>query len=337
MLTGQGDRATPFIIARRGTKHYKQIWAEEDAALGLADPPPPREKLPENQPRGSVEQVDDDTVETDQVSGGPVLNRLLATMRYEHRPEEKDRPNGLMNGEATVNGLTNGDHASDLPDAPSFLGDEPSARPPATAFAESANPNWKVPTTRPDFGAVDERLKAELRYIGFLGAESEPDYDAHYDDEVAQRLRFLQAELRRVMIMNGARKARVLQLAEEQMGFQEYGTIRDDLDNQVIQAFLKRNRTLGKGKKNVKRPAGGAGGAHPTTGVVGAAGTSKPGIGDVARLLLDRRQRWKGTVEPVFSDNVTRVRGSGDSIFKPEDMGPFIQAEKERLEEESAD
>ena len=336
-LRERGDRATPFIIARRGAKHYKQVWAEEDANYNFTEPPPPPNKLSGNQPRGSADQIDDDNAHTDHVSGGPMLNRLLATMRFEHRPEEKERVHGVTNGDGSTNGFMNGDHG-DLPDAPPPNGEEETSRPPATAFAESSQPQWKVPTAKQDFGAVDERLKAELRYIGFLGAEAEPDYDAHYDDEIAQRLRVLQAELKQVMILNGARKARLYDLAKEQMGFQEFSAIRDDLDNQVVQAFLKRNRTLGKGKKHVKRPAAGAaGGAHAGAGVVGGAGVSKPGIGDVARTLLDRRRRWRETLEPVFSEDVITVRGAGDLVFTPEVMEPLMQAERERLEEELAE
>ena len=133
------------------------------------------------------------------------------------------------------------------------------------------------------------------------------------------------------MIVNGARKARLLQIAEEHMGHQEFTTIRDDLDSQVVQAFAKRNRTIGKGKKNVKRPGGAGGGSH----FAGGAGVSKPGIGDAARTLIDRRKRWIGTIVPIFSDDVTKVRTSGDNIFNDEDIAPFIAAEKERLDEET--
>ena len=315
-------------------RHYKEVWAEEDAQ-GSREPSSSR-KLPENQPRGNVEQLDDNLAETDQVSGGPVLNRLLSTLRFEHRPEEKEKPNGTTNGDTFMNGMTNGDHGSEhglgIDTSASGAGaDDTSQRPVATAFPEAAQPGWKVPTARSDFAATDERLKQELRYLGFLGADAEPDYDAHQDDEIGQRIRELQGLLKQTMIRTGAMKARLLPFAEERMGHQEFTTISDDLDHQLVQAYTKRNRSLGKGKKHAKRPAG-ADGASAAGGA--GAGVSKPGIGDLARTLMDRRTRWKTTIEPIFSDDVRRVRGPDESIFKEEDMRPFYQAERERLEEE---
>ena len=314
-------------MPRRGTKGYKEIWAEEDGIS--VDSQHGKERLPANQPRGSLEQMDDDVAETDKVSGPPMLNRLLSTMRFEHRPEDKEKMNGILNGDSTMNGLSNGD--GEPPNEPN--NDD---RPPATYFPEPNNPNWKVPSQRQDYNQVDERLKGELRFLGFLGQEDEPDFDAHYDDEVAQRLRFLQGQLRKQMVINGARKARLLQIAEEQMGYQEFATIREDLDNQVNQAFTKRNRTIGKGKKNVKRPGGAGGGSHFPAGG-GGPGISKPGIGDAARIVLDRRRRWKAAIEPAFSEDITQQRGADDSIFNEKDMAPLIAAETEKLDEELAE
>ena len=320
-LTEQGDRVTPFAMPRRGTKHYTQIWAEEDGSISV-DSQQPKDRLPTNQSRGSLDQMDDETAETDQISAGPMLSRLLSTLRFEYRPED----HGGLNGESAST-WTNGDaeakgHADPNDD-----------RPPATVFAESNTPGWKIPGAKQDYLQAEERLKAELRYIGFLGQDDEPDYDAHFDDEVAQRLRLLQSELRKQMIINGARKARLAQIADEHMAYQEFATIRDDLDAQVVQAFSKRNRTLGKGKKNVKRPGGAGGGSHYPAAST-STGISKPGIGDVARSLMDRRRRWNATIGPVFSEDATKVRGWEDSIFFDEDIALLIAAEKERLEEE---
>ena len=305
-------------MPRRSNKTYQQIWAEEDGIV--TSDAHNRDKPPANQARGSIELMDDHVAETEDISTGPMTSRFLSAMRFEHRPEDKEKVNGLVNGE--TNEAVNGDIAE-------ANGEQNhDDRPPATYFPESNTPAWKTGVAKQDYVQVDERLKQELRYIGFLGQEDEPDYDAHYDDEVAQRLRFLQSELRKQMIINGARKSRLLQMAEEQMGYQEYTTIRDDLDSQVVQAFSKRNRLTGKGKKNVKRPSA-AGGLSAT-----GAGVSRPGIGDMARTLMDRRRRWKSTIEPVFSDDVTKVRISDESIFKDEDMASFVAGEKERLDEE---
>lgn len=288
-----------------------------------------------------MDQMDDETAETEQISAGPLLNRLLSTMRFEHRAtpgEDKVTTNGTLNGNpsAPTNGLTNGEPN---PDIDLLLNDDkPERLPPATFIPDSTQPGWKVPTTKLEYTQIDERLKAELRYIGFLGPDAEPDYDAHYDDDVAQRLRFLQSDLRKLSIANGARKARILELARERMAYQEYSTILEDLDAQVQQAYLKRTRTLGKGKKHAKRPGGAGGGSHYVggggAGGGGLAGVTKPGIGDVARQLVERRRHWIDSIGPVFNEDITEVKGEGQGVFGEGEMAGLKKAEREGWDEE---
>lgn len=311
----------------------------------MAPDMPYQNKLPPNQPRGSLEQMDDDTAESDLISNGPLLNRLLSTMRFEHRAppnEEKGHPNGLSNG-AGESSLTNGDSINGVGFEPNAFDEainnsnKPASIPPATALPESARQTSNIPNL--SHAQIDERLKAELRHIGFLAPDEEPDYDAHKDDEIAERLRYLQNRLRDVMIMNGARKLRVLELAGEQMAYQEYSTILEDLDSQVQQAYLKRARTAGKNKKNAKRPGGPGGGGHGTQGGVsngglGVGGISKPGIGDIARTLMTRRGKWEEKIGPVFTGDIRRVRGKGEGIFGDNEMAPLIRLETERLQED---
>lgn len=281
-----------------------------------------------------MEQIDDDILETDQVSLGPVATRLLSTMRYEHRApptETQDKPNGFTNGTDAMafefgNGDT-GDLAAKDPPTDDRI-------PPATFFPESSQPGWKVPSQKIDYAHGDERILQELRHLGFINAEEVPDYDAHADDEIAERLRYLQVELKKQSIINGARKARLLQLAQERMAHQEYSTILDDLDGQVQAAYLKRNRSLGKGKKNAKRPGGAGGGSHYVPGPAGGQGTARPGIGDQAKIIMERRVKWKDTISPIFNDDVNKVRSGEETIFAPEIMKELEAAERERWDEE---
>ena len=305
---------------------------------------PEQDRLPPNQPRGSIEQMDDETAETDQISSGPLLNRLLSTMRFEHRnspSEDKSQPNGLPNGigePSVTNGeLPNGTaHDTNPTEEPS---NKPQPLPSATSLPDSARPPSNAPSLT--HAQIDERLRAELRHIGFLSPDNEPDYDAHYDDEIAERLRYLQGRLKETSVRNGAMKARVLQLAEAIMAYQEYSTILEDLDSQVQQAYMKRTRTLGKSKKNTKRPGGAGGGSHPIQGGVstagggGVGGISKPGIGDVARQLMTRRGKWEEQIGPVFNGDVRRVRGKGEGIFGDSIMEPLMRQERERWDEEA--
>ncbi|KAJ9191726.1 hypothetical protein DTO166G4_2990 [Paecilomyces variotii] len=330
-LKEKGDRTTPFVMPRRGKKHYTEVWAEEDGALSVDVSNPDRDRLPLNQGRGNIEQVTDDTLETDKVSVAPLVSRLYSLLRYEHRAPPDENANGAANGETSTNGVLNGDSAMDIDHPPG----EPETKPmpSATSFPDASPSGFKVPAAKLEHAQLDERLKAELRYVGFLGPDDNPDYDAHYDDDIAQRLRLLQSELKKQMIINGARKSRLLDIARERMAYQEYSTIHDDLDSQVQQAYLKRTRTLGKSKKGSQakhRPGGAGGGSH----IVSAAGVGRPGIGDVARTLMDRRKRWRDCIGPVFKDSKTTVPSKDETVFDPAVMAELEKAELEGWDEE---
>jgi transcriptional adapter 3 len=336
-LRERGDRIVSMHIPKRGKRHYTEIWAEEDGAMSVDLPQQGRDKLPPNQARGNIEDMDDSTAETDQISVGPLLSRLLATLRPERRAppsEEKPATNGLTNGEANMNGETNGD-IGDLNLPPS---EGPAPIPAAAYMADSSSEAWKKAThPKLDQAQVAERLKQELRHIGFLSPDAEPDYDGHFDDELAARLRFLQSRLKERMIINGSRKARLMDLVKERMAHQEYNTILEDLDGQVVGAYSKRTRTMGKNKKT-KRPGGAGGGSH----FVGNAGMAKPGIGDMTKTVMERRKKWKDSIGTVFDSEfkVPRVknpRGEDTSIFKPEDMAEFVAKEKEAWDEDGDD
>jgi len=326
-LREKGDRTNAFVIPRRGKKHYRDVWAEEDGAMSIDGPSQDRGTLPPNQARGNLEEMDEAMAETDQVSAGPVLSRLLATMRPENRAPL-----------AESNGATNGDSggAGENADLNDILGIvEPPPLQPATFMTESSTDSWKKAThPKLDHSQVDERIKQELRHIGFLPPDSEPDYDAAYDDDVAARLRYLQGQLKEVSIQNAAKKARLMDLAKERLAHQEFSTICEDLDSQVNAAYTKRTRTMGKNKKN-KRPGGAGGGSH----FAGGQGQAKPGIGDMTKTLMERRKKWMTDIGPVFDSErsltkVPRSRDEGSSIFKPEDMAEYVKRERESWDEE---
>ncbi|KAG6014384.1 hypothetical protein E4U43_006592 [Claviceps pusilla] len=330
-LRERGDRVSPFVMPKRGKRHYTEIWAEEDGAMAIDSPHQGREKLPPNQPRGSIENMSDSIGETDALSIGPLGSRLLQLLRPEHRSQgadDKPAANGVTNGDTSMNGDVNGEEQNGDDKLNSF--------PPATYMTESSTEAWKKAThPKLEYAQVDERLKQELRYIGFLPQEGfEGEYDGHYDDEVAGRLRLLQSRLKEQMLINGARKARLTELVRERMANQEYQTILEDLDSQVQAAYLKRTRTMGKTKKT-KRPGGAGGGSHF---VGGAAGTARPGIGDQTKTLMERRKRWIDTIGSVFDDEnlnkVPRQSNPDSSIFKPADMAELIKREKAQWDEE---
>ncbi|KAK3934059.1 histone acetyltransferase subunit 3-like protein [Diplogelasinospora grovesii] len=408
-LRERGDRVTPFVMPKRGKKHYTEIWAEEDGAMAI-DSSPRRDKLPPNQARGSIENMDDEVAETDKLSVGPLLSRLLQAMRPEHRappPADPAMTNGIYsladgdigNGldfnfslstdppppppppvQSGINGGTNGIISNGMMTNGvvnngvngSTEPGQSNSLPPATYMPESNSEAWrKASHPKLDYSQVDERIKQELRHIGFLpllpdvppsnGGPNQPDpaavadYDGHFDDEVAARMRLLQSRLREQVLLNGARKARLTELVKERMAYQEYQTILEDLDSQVQAAYLKRTRTMGKKPKKARpgqpatAPAAGAAGAGGANGANGGggAGMARPGIGDLTRTLMERRRKWIDRIGPVFLDENTEAiggssvskvpHGPDSSIFKPGDMADLIKKEKDLWDEEVED
>lgn len=114
------------------------------------------------------------------------------------------------------------------------------------------------------------------------------------------------------------------------MAHQEFQTIQDDLDQQIVQAFLKRNRTMNKPSKNKKRPGGST---APATSI--GTGIGKPGIGDVARTLIDRRRRWMDTLQGIFDEDFTKAKAGGDKLFTAELMKERAKTEDENWDEET--
>lgn len=320
-LKERGDRVTPYLIPARGPRGYKEIWAAEDGMDGVA---PPRKQEPNpNEARGSMEDMNDDTAETDEISLGPVMNRLLSILRPSPSTNSKKEPVEDIDGDTS---MLNGDADQTAPGAA-----------PTTAI-EDTKPTTCLPPDAPrppnlpqlDYAEIESRAIQELRHIGFLGPNDMPDLASHNDDEVAARLRTLQHELRRVSRINNMRKARVLELTEERMAMQEYSNIADDLDNQVNAAYLKRNRSLGK---SGSKKGGGGGGSSARPGQKGVAGVGAGGggrgVSDGVRALMQKRRDWIEMVGPVVGFGRPPIPGDEETIFDEASMKRLEKAERE--------
>lgn len=320
-LKERGDRFTPYVIPQRGAKGYKEVWAAEDGLTGI-EPPAKPENNP-NEARGSMEDMDDNTAETDEVSLGPVMSRLMSVWRPAPNGHTKKEPDDVdaTNGDISMsNGVD--DSFAPQPDTVAASGGASEDHKPATCLPADAPRPPNIPQL--DYETMESRAIQELRYIGFLGPGDTPAAHAHNDDAVAARLRTLQHELRRVARLNNARKARVLELTEERMAMQEYANIADDLDNQVNAAYLKRNRSLAKPTKKVSSSG------SRTVGQKGvAAVTSGRGVSDGVRALMQKRKDWVEMVGPVVGYGRPPIPGDGETIFDEETMRRFERAERE--------
>ncbi|KAK3067638.1 Transcriptional regulator [Teratosphaeriaceae sp. CCFEE 6253] len=343
-LKERGDRLTPYVIPNRGGKSYKDVWAAEDGLTGIE--PPAKFELNPNEPRGSMEEMDDATAETDEISHGPTMERLLSLMRPQpigNTSKKDDTIETDANGDTTM--LNPDDDANPATQLGAPPDDQPTFRP-ATQLPPDAPRPPNLPPL--DYPSLEARAIQELRYAGLLPPHLNPadpstnpptavaNYAAHADDEVAARLRTLQHELRRVSRANNARKARVLELTEERMAGQEYGNIADDLDNQVNAAYLKRNRSLA-GKPAKK---GGGGGAHSLAAVQGRKGGVGVGAGGVGggagrqvsegvRALMQKRRDWIEMVGPVVGYGRPEILGEGETVFDAGSLGRWEGVERE--------
>lgn len=269
-------------------------------------------------PRGSVDGLRDDQLEAmDIVSAGPLAERVLSALVEEKvSAEDKDQPD--KDGDPVNSMDTNG----------------------------GGGQSWRVAVSKADYASFEERLKGELKYIGLLtvpedglglSADSSTiNWSNREDDEICQELRKLQKQLRQRSLENVARKMILEKKVEEQLAYQEYATILDDLDKQVGDAFNKRTKSI-KAKK--KRSIGGAGGGSSAGVQPGVAGKSieKPGIGDSARAIIERRRRWIEKVGPVFRPIEKFIRvpttQEGSSIYEDLDEHVKRAEEEAKLEE----
>jgi len=320
-LKERGDRFTPYVIPQRGAKGYKDVWAAEDGLTGI-EPPAKLENNP-NEARGSMEDMDDNTAETDEVSLGPVMSRLMSVWRSAPNGHAKKEPDDMdaTNGDTSMlNGVE--DSLSAPPDTVPASGGTFEDHKPATCLPPDAPRPPNIPQL--DYDTMESRALQELRYIGFLGSSDTPAAHAHNDDAVAARLRTLQHELRRVARVNNVRKARVLELTEERMAMQEYANIADDLDNQVNAAYLKRNRSLAKPAKKV------SGGGSRGVGQKGvAAVAASRGVSDGVRALMQKRKDWVDMVGPVVGYGRPPIPEDWETIFDEETMKRLERAERE--------
>ncbi|KAI9477081.1 histone acetyltransferases subunit 3-domain-containing protein [Zychaea mexicana] len=114
---------------------------------------------------------------------------------------------------------------------------------------------------------LEERLKRELQYVGLLRSgngssngnhvddeDDEMDWNAREDDEISAQLRKLGKELQEQIKVNEFRKARLLQVVDTQLQYDQYRQVLDVLDMQVEQSYMKRFRV----QKVKKRKSGSA-------------------------------------------------------------------------------
>ncbi|WEJ95149.1 Transcriptional regulator [Yamadazyma tenuis] len=304
---------SPYIIPKLG-RFYGDAWSEEDVSLAnkLNTTGYSQTSLDSFKPKGSIEGLTDDKLYTEDISCGPLSSRLLSAILSIH--EEISNGDEYEDGSAVenLNSLDDENVATQLSKV-------------------STGDDYEVLTESNDFHSIEERLKRELKYIGiFMNLPSEDDENKNKlsingrsiktesrrgsiidndewiknkeDDEVSAEIRMLQKELKEAAARNRQNKKKLIPLVEEQVAYQEFCTILEDLDKQADQAYMKRLKSKSKKKKNTDR-------TEPNPAQQQAMNT---GI----RSLLDKRRRWIESIGKLFRPPELMKRVPSESVLE---------------------
>lgn len=307
---------TPYITPKLGP-FYADVWAEEDASLGskLNSPAFQQPSVDSFKPKGSIDDLDDNNLYTEEVSCGPLSNRLLSAILSTHEGRSVD--------EEEENNEEENPFEEDV------------------ATQLNTGEDYKLTTEVSDFHSIEERLKRELKYIGIFmnlpNSEEEAksklqingrsikktdgsiiDSDDWIknkeDDEVCAEIRSLQKELKEASVRNRKNKKKLIPIIEEQIAWQEYCTILDDLDKQVDQAYMKRLKAKNKKKKTE------------------TATPQQQAVNSGLRALLDKRKRWIDNIGRLFKSPEIMKRVPNESVLQGES-----EIEEEGDDEENVD
>ena len=148
------------------------------------------------------------------------------------------------------------------------------------------------------------------------------------DDPIATALREAQRELRKVVATNKARKARLISIACDRLGYQEYLEVRDSIDKNITTLCHKLQRKdapkVLKKKKKLLQGAAAAG-----SGGAGAGEDTGPGllpqcpaalgltqddenrlsVNEQLKQLVETRRQWVDSVGAVFDAKEREIPG----------------------------
>lgn len=278
--------STPFIIPKLG-QFYADVWTEEDANLGakLNSPAYKQPSIETYMAKGNIDNLYDEKLYSEEISCGPLSSRLLLAILSTH--EGKYFEEGDLDDDEKLESTMDENVATQL----------------------SLDDNYKFISGSNDFYSLEERLKRELKYIGIFmnvssggsgGNEGKEksrkaskvgnvivDNDEWIknkeDDEVCAEIRELQQELREAVVRNRLNRKRLIPVVEEQIAYQEYCSILEDLDKQVDQAYIKRLKSKNKKKK------------------VETTQTAQQQAANIGlRALLEKRKKWISNIGGIF-------------------------------------
>ncbi|KAJ2516227.1 Transcriptional regulator [Coemansia sp. RSA 1939] len=247
-LEDRSDNQESYVVPRLG-RFYAHLWAEEEVAhfpdhMHSSKTRHAAKYLTAAETRGKHNSyvsaggadLSDSDLSLNAARLAPLTERIISALVAEQLLHNSDN-GGIVKKELDGLGINESRNVeyksdSDLSD----LGD--------------ADPRLLPPDS--ESVSLEDRLKRELQYIGILD-EQDVNWDNREDDEVSAAIRSLQRQLRDQVRVNKLRKERLLPIAKDHIGNQEYTQVIDELDKQVEQSYLKRNRQT-KSRKRKSTP-----------------------------------------------------------------------------------
>ncbi|KAF1797594.1 histone acetyltransferases subunit 3-domain-containing protein [Mucor lusitanicus] len=266
-------------------RHYTDVWSEDDSIPAMSRSHSP---MSSSSRQGSYDHLKylthpltDDHLFKGDISCGRLTERLLSSLVADEgimiHDDEDDQDDVISN--EMLNNMASKDYHHN----------------------RSIEEMSSVPPD--DIALFEERLKTELRYAGLFG-EDDVDWSAREDDEICAELRLAARELKEQYTTNEYRKKRLLNVVDNQLQYEQYRHVLDNLDIQVEQCYLKRFRTQ-KSKKR-KTPA-----------------SSKSALSEHAVHAMTKRRAWVNALEGIFKDK--NLVMPTESIF--EDDGGHVKSD----------
>ncbi|KAI0303296.1 histone acetyltransferases subunit 3-domain-containing protein [Multifurca ochricompacta] len=284
-LEYSGDEVEPFIMPRLG-QHYSEQWEDEDISL-YDSVLPSTQAIRANSSYGRPAPVppvlrwdpatlNDDDLLVEERGHGPLTERLVSALL----PIEDSV---VWKGVKAAEEAMEGRHG--------------------VGVGTAAGRQVIVED-------LERRIKDSLKYHKIL--ETNPDFTDPVDDPIATALRQAQHELRVVVATNRARKARLLAIAKDRLGYQEYVEAREALDKNILALYMKLQKKDGPKVSKKKKSKSEANGVPPASAATSTIGTwpSAAGLGpddenmlrvpEVLAQLVATRRQWVDSVGSVF-------------------------------------
>ncbi|KAJ3570323.1 hypothetical protein NP233_g4477 [Leucocoprinus birnbaumii] len=300
-----GDEVEPFIMPKLG-RHYTEVWEDQDAGILppviLKNQEAPTSQYTPPEPKWDPSTLADMDLVAEEKGHGPLTERVISALLP--LPDQTGWK-GVKAAEDAMEGRPGGSGA-------------------AAARKERLNVT-----------DLEARIRDNLRFHGLL--DTPPDFTEKVDDPIATALRQAQAELRQVIATNKARKARLIAIARDRLGYQEYLDLRDSIDKNISTLFSKlQKKDTPKLNKKKKKPEDSSGNANGNNGgsingigngTNGTGGLNGGGGGTMSNLapcpaaigftsdenqtllvndqlkhLVETRRQWVDTVGSVFDE-----------------------------------